>query len=140
MGDNRWYDDDYRRDDRRSWTERAGDEVRSWFGDDEARMRRGNDERHERFPYGGERSWRDQGDSSYERTSSASNWRGARDYGRGSDYGRSSDFNRGSDWGRGTQEYSRGDWRRVYSRSCAVNRCLARETSRSRWSATELLS
>ena len=81
MADNRWYDDDYRRDDRRSWSERAGDEVRSWFGDDEAQRRRGNDERHDRYPYGGDRSWRDRGDASYERTSGASGWRGGRDLG-----------------------------------------------------------
>jgi osmotically-inducible protein OsmY len=32
--------------------------VRSWFGDDKARQRRGNDERDDRFPYGGDRTSR----------------------------------------------------------------------------------
>jgi osmotically-inducible protein OsmY len=31
----------------RDWSDRAGDEVRSWVGDDQARQRRGNDERAE---------------------------------------------------------------------------------------------
>jgi osmotically-inducible protein OsmY len=31
----------------RDWSDRANDEVRSWFGDDQARQRRGNDERGE---------------------------------------------------------------------------------------------
>jgi osmotically-inducible protein OsmY len=31
----------------RDWSDRASDEVRSWFGDDKARQRRGNDERAE---------------------------------------------------------------------------------------------
>ena len=39
----------------RDWSDRAGDEVRSWFGDDKARQRRGNDERDDRYPYGGYR-------------------------------------------------------------------------------------
>jgi osmotically-inducible protein OsmY len=155
MSEHRWYDDDYRRDERRSWTERAGDEVRSWLGDDEARMRRGNDERHDHYPYGGERypynqrsaygserSWRDQGDGSYDR--GGSGWRG-REYGTGegsrfsgsryggygsspSDdesrdyYGRSSsdrwrdgrqDYGRGGQYGSTT--YDRGQLRRSYS-------------------------
>lgn len=49
----------------RDWSDRAGEEVRSWFGDEKARQRRGNDERDDRFPYGGERNgghddWRSQ--------------------------------------------------------------------------------
>jgi hypothetical protein len=114
MPDNRWNDDDYRRDDRRSWSERAGDEVRSWFGDDEARMRRGNDERQERYPYGGERSWRDQDE--HERSSGSSGWRGARDLGgyegsRGgwgpTDRGGWSSAQYQRDYGRGQADYSR---------------------------------
>jgi hypothetical protein len=47
--------DEYRRGGHnRDWTERAGDEVRSWFGDDEARVRRMQDEREERYQQGGE--------------------------------------------------------------------------------------
>jgi hypothetical protein len=51
----RYHEDDYRRGGRRDWSDRAGDEVRSWFGDDDARARRGNDERNDRYPYGGDR-------------------------------------------------------------------------------------
>ena len=51
----------------RDWSDRAGDEVRSWFGDDKARQRRGHDERDDRFPYGGYREDR------------ASRWEGPRD-------------------------------------------------------------
>ena len=138
MADNRWYEDDNRRDDRRSWSERAGDEVRSWFGDDEARMRRGNDERHDRYPYGGDRSWRDRGEGRYDRTSGTSNWRDGRDVGgyegsrhgsnrgegRGYDSGPSAEHDRDyADSGRGSQEYgggwqdySRGDWGRDFGR------------------------
>lgn len=57
----RHYDEGHRR---RDWSDRAGDEVRSWFGDDKAR---GNDERDNRFPYGGVREDR------------ASRWEGPRD-------------------------------------------------------------
>lgn len=48
------------RDDDRGFFERAGDEVRSWFGDEEAERRREADERHERH-YGS----RDRHDSRY---------------------------------------------------------------------------
>jgi hypothetical protein len=72
----RHHEDELRREGRRGWGDRAGDEVRSWFGDDDARARRGNDERDDRYPYGGDRDrgWRDQGDGSYER--GADRWRG----------------------------------------------------------------
>jgi hypothetical protein len=70
------HEDELRREGRRGWSDRAGEEVRSWFGDDDARTRRGNDERDDRYPYGGDRDrgWRDQGDGSYER--GAERWRG----------------------------------------------------------------
>src|SRR5688572_169771 len=42
----RHYDEGPRRHER-DWSDRAGDEVRSWLGDDQARQRRGNDERAE---------------------------------------------------------------------------------------------
>jgi osmotically-inducible protein OsmY len=58
---------DWRRGDDRGFLDRAGDEVRSWFGDEEAHRRRMRDERDERgrWPEGrgeadrgwGERSW-----------------------------------------------------------------------------------
>ena len=41
-GSNRYNDDNYDR----GFFERAGDEVRSWFGDEEAERRREMDERH----------------------------------------------------------------------------------------------
>ena len=70
------YDDELRRQGRRGWADRPDDEVRSWFSSDDPRARRGNDERDDRFPYGGDRdrAWRDQGDGSYE--SEAGRWRG----------------------------------------------------------------
>ena len=62
---------------RRDWTDRAGDEVRSWFGDDDAERRRRMDEgyrgRDERSGYGGPGRDYDQG--------------GRGGWGRGSDYG-----------------------------------------------------
>jgi hypothetical protein len=109
MADNRWYEDDYRRDARRSWAERAGDEVRSWFGDDGALTRRGNDERHDRYPYGGERSWRDQGEGSYRGAQEFSRADWGRDerqlYGRGGQYGYSS-------YDRGQLRRPSGEWMR----------------------------
>jgi hypothetical protein len=109
--------DDDRRD--RGWTDRAGDEVRSWLGDDEARARRGNDERNDRHPYGGERdhSWQGQSEGGYSREPRP--WRSEErgqgwerngpqggQYGRGGQYG-SSTYDRGS-YGRGQQS----DWER----------------------------
>lgn len=41
------YAPNYRNRDERGWWDRASDEVSSWFGDDEAEMRRRADERHE---------------------------------------------------------------------------------------------
>lgn len=73
----RHYDDDYRRGGRRDWSDRASDEVRSWFGDDEARARRGNDERNDRYPYGGER---DRGWSGGDRWNGERPWGGDRQY------------------------------------------------------------
>jgi osmotically-inducible protein OsmY len=51
------YEDQYRRDrgyrrDERGFVDRAGDEVRSWFGDDEAERRRQMDERERDHYYG----------------------------------------------------------------------------------------
>jgi hypothetical protein len=53
----RHYDEEPRRHER-DWADRSSDEVRSWFGDDQARQGRGNDERDDRFPYAGHRSAR----------------------------------------------------------------------------------
>lgn len=53
----RWDDDRSHRDEERGFWERAGDEVASWFGDDEAEHRRRLDARHEgRGPKGYRRS------------------------------------------------------------------------------------
>ena len=55
-----WTRRDYDRDDDRGFIDRAGDEVRSWFGDDEAARRREMDERREARER--ERHWnRDEG-------------------------------------------------------------------------------
>jgi hypothetical protein len=56
MADYRRHFDDDSRDHERGWAGRAREEVRSWFGDESSRQRRGNDERDDRFPYGGDRS------------------------------------------------------------------------------------
>lgn len=54
-------DRDRSRHEGRGFTERAGDEIRSWFGDDDARRRRDRDEREaERWSRAGEERW--QGD------------------------------------------------------------------------------
>lgn len=54
----RHYDDGPGRHDR-DWADRASDEVRSWLAEDEARRRRENDEHDDRYPYGGDRTSRD---------------------------------------------------------------------------------
>jgi hypothetical protein len=80
----RHYDESPRHDEgprrhERDWSDRAGDEVRSWFGDDKARQRRGNDERDDRFPDGSDRparheEWRMHPDGY--REDRASRWEG----------------------------------------------------------------
>ena len=49
----RHYDEGHRHE--RTWQDRSESDSRSWFGDDTSRQRRGNDERDDRFPYGGQR-------------------------------------------------------------------------------------
>lgn len=68
---------DYDPDDR-GFFERAGDEVRSWFGDEEAERRRRRDERDYEQQYG-----RDYRDSGYRPGGSPSYGSGAGDYGAG---------------------------------------------------------
>jgi osmotically-inducible protein OsmY len=84
-----------------------GDEGRPWFGDDDARALRGNDEREDPYRYGGERdrAWQDQGDGSYDR-----GWRAGRgDRADGRDdrgYGDRGYFDRGgADRGYGDRSY-----------------------------------
>jgi osmotically-inducible protein OsmY len=77
------YDDGPRRHER-DWSDRAGDEVRSWFGDEKARQRRGNDERDDRFPYGGDRNgghdeWRSQSYPENHQDDRGSRWENPRD-------------------------------------------------------------
>src|SRR4051812_3013483 len=54
-GENRGYGG---RRDERGFFERAGDEVASWFGDEEAERRRREDERMREREHGHERGWR----------------------------------------------------------------------------------
>lgn len=58
------YEDQYRRDrgyrrDERGFIDRAGDEVRSWFGDDDAERRRQMDDRDRDRYYGSGGSYGD---------------------------------------------------------------------------------
>ena len=55
----------------RDWSERAGDEVRSWFGDDDARRRRDMDD----FRRGDDRGWRQGNRSAGEMYGGALGWR-----------------------------------------------------------------
>jgi hypothetical protein len=88
-GERRFRDRDYG-DGERGFLERFADEVRSWFGDEEAQRRRMRDEREE---------WRGRGDWG-SRDWARGDWRRGESSGRG-------DWDRG-EWGRG----GRGDWMR----------------------------
>ena len=50
MADYRRHLDEEPRRHERDWSDRSSDEVRSWFGDEKAGQRRGNDEREDRAP------------------------------------------------------------------------------------------
>jgi hypothetical protein len=81
MADHRRNYDDGPRRHERDWSDRAGDEVRSWFGDEKARQRRGNDEHDDRFPYGGDRNgghdeWRSHPYADGHREDRTSRWEG----------------------------------------------------------------
>jgi len=95
-----WREEDRERgDDDRGFFERAGDEVRSWFGDDEAERRRREDERR----YGRERSgerWREG------RGSDRDEWRGEDRWAGGGYVGGSTGMGGGSMTGGG---FFRGD-------------------------------
>lgn len=95
--------EDYSRHDRsRDWSDRAGDEVRSWFGDDDAdRRRRMQDDRDDDM--GGYRA-RDRGRSSDERGGY-----GSRDAG-GPDYDPYESERSGYGQRRGGEGYGRGDF------------------------------
>ena len=112
-----------RRDDRRGFQERAGDEIRSWLGDDDARARRGNDERQDRYPYGGERdrAWQDQGESIARgeprpwRGEERGGWdrgsqRQSSQFGEDRQYGQGAPYTQGGQYGSST--YDRGSYGR----------------------------
>jgi hypothetical protein len=84
------YEDDSPRWHDRNWTDRMRDEARSWFGDEKSRRRRGNDERDDRYPYGGDRASRydpsSRGSAGYGDDRSA-RWEGPRDDRGYADYG-----------------------------------------------------
>jgi osmotically-inducible protein OsmY len=117
-----------RRNDNRGFQDRGGDEHRPWFSDEEARARRGNDERQDRYPYGGERDRSSQaqgngGDSREQRP-----WRiderenrGQQQsgrYGEGGRYG-SSSYDRGS-YGRSNErDWPRREDERAWNRGAA---------------------
>lgn len=122
--------DEYRRGGRRDWSERAGDEVRSWFGDDEARMRRAHDERDERYrddrhEYGGEPRRQD---GRAEGARSPGEW-GRYDEPRGSSW--SSGRERESWAGAGGRGYYGQSWR-----GGEAGRPWGEDPGRSRWQAT----
>lgn len=86
----------------RGFFDRAGDEVRSWFGDDDAERRRRADERYDQryrddYPSGDYASSSRSGASSYGSSDYGSS---SRSYG-GGDYG----SNRSSGYGRGASDY-----------------------------------
>jgi osmotically-inducible protein OsmY len=81
----------------RGWTDRAGDEVRSWFGDEDAERRRRRDER---------RSNQGQYDTDYDRSSTRTGYGRESDYGRGyqgGEYERSRGY--GGSYGTGARDY-----------------------------------
>ena len=98
----------------RGYMERVGEEVRSWFGDDDAERRRQMDEQRHRREGGWNRSetqhsnadprsWDDRGRSGWNRSE---NWRESspRYSNRESEHEPRQDFSRGGDYGRGTQQ------------------------------------
>jgi hypothetical protein len=105
-GERRYRDRDYS-DGERGFLERFSDEVRSWFGDEDAQRRRMRDERED---------WRGRGDWT-SRESGRGDW-GGRESGR-SEWGRASR----SDWMRGPdeREWSR-DWGHVEGRGQGLGR------------------
>ena len=127
-------DRDYGRGSERGYQDRGvvsrgTDEVRSWFGDDEARRRREMDEQRER---GRDRSERDYGANS-ERARSEhgwdnrgqrpdTQWEGGRSHygdqrdfvGRSNDWSGSTPYDEGSHWSGGSREYGDEDARRRY--------------------------
>ncbi|MBS1819671.1 MAG: BON domain-containing protein [Acidobacteria bacterium] len=108
-------DREYRRDDDRGLVSRGADEVRSWFGDDEARRRRHRDDQRDRRY---EQRERDYGPNS-ERSRREHGWQReaeprdpAWQSGRSAAYGDQRDFvSRGADWNGSRNDSPRGrEW------------------------------
>jgi hypothetical protein len=124
MYDRDRYDDrnDYRRrydnDRDRDWGERATDEVRSWFGDDDAERRRRMDERrNDRYDYDDNRNYRTTFSRNYDRDYDRLNYSAYnRDYDRGRNWA-SSERNMGTRQLEGygyTDRYDSSDYDRDY--------------------------
>lgn len=112
-----WHDDDRGSRGDRGIFERAGDEIASWFGDDEAQRRRhhdlGDGDRQDR----GWTAKSDENDRNYSRNDNRSS---TRDFGRD----RSADYERRSNWNDNRGMFARGgssasdydrNWRREFS-------------------------
>lgn len=108
-GEDRWRRE---REDERGMLERAGDEVRSWFGDDEAARRRRQDERHEPRGEHGERGWTRGREFEGSPASGYGRRYGTeRGYAAGEEPGRSSGaFTADRGWSEGRRETARPDW------------------------------
>ncbi|RST31400.1 DUF2171 domain-containing protein [Sphingomonas ginkgonis] len=134
----RWRDDDRggnRNPENRGFFERAGDEIASWFGDDDAERRRRQDSQ-ERGEDRGGRDNRDRGDY-------RSEYRSNQPYGQ-ADYGRDQDRNRGdlgSDRNRWDRDQDRDDNRSTgwfdsgqsYARSMSDDYGRSSSSNRSDW-------
>src|SRR4051812_43051396 len=86
----RWRDEQSGRHNERGFFERAGDEVASWFGDDEAERRRREDERSGERERGSSRDWRGDDHRSWNDRDRASSSRHFSDDDRGGPFSRSS--------------------------------------------------
>jgi osmotically-inducible protein OsmY len=102
----------YGREEDRGFLERAGDEVRSWFGDEEAERRRRMDEEEDEAHYRTDYSRADYDRSGYERTGYDRDSYTGSEYGRGARRreGYRGEYERGTGYGRGGSrgEYDRG--------------------------------
>jgi hypothetical protein len=96
-----------RREDDRGFFERAGDEVRSWFGDDEAQYRRLRDERERRW---GEERRPEEADRDWARQWGYLEGRGSRDPGPSRGWGYPGGYGRGGGYQGGGYEPSGPGW------------------------------
>jgi hypothetical protein len=114
-----WRGEDRGRDDR-GFFERAGDEISSWFGDEDAERRRRQDARRDERMSGDDRNWRS--------TSSD------RDYDRG--YGRDFDRDRSS-YGGGRSDRDFNYDRGVFNRGGSSDRDYNRGWQRNLWGSSD---